>query len=423
MVVNAIGMALAYLTHMLFARWLGLGQYGYYVYALAWLNVFTILVQLGMNTSTVRITAELRAQGNHAAIVGLSIFSTRVVTVLGVGLTAIGAIFLSFTLELMERELTLTLAVMLPLVVALSLLYQRMALLQGFERVVQAQTFLEIFRPLVLICVVGLFIKLFQVEAHWAMGANLIATTVTLIAATAVSYRYLMVAGVGLRDRVYETRAWLAVSLPYLVIGALTVVMNQSDVLMLGTVMGGAAAGLYAPAAKLAQLALFPMLAMRSRSAPLMAKLYAENNVNELQHQMNKTTIISALAGILLAGGLVWQREVFLGIFGADFIEAAPILVVLALSMMVFAVTGGVEVFLIFGPFERITMFIYTFVVVLNITLNLIWIPTHGVLGAAYATAVTVIARALISTFVVWRRTNILPWARLAQSTNRSLWG
>jgi len=423
MVVNAIGMGLAYLMHVLFAKWLGLGQYGYYVYTLAWLNVLTILVQLGMNTSTVRITAELRAQGNHAAIMGLSIFSTRVVVVLGIGLIAVGVIFLPLIVGLIERELALTLAVMLPLVVVLSLLYQRMALLQGFGRVLQAQTFLEILRPLVLIGLVGLFVRLFQVEAHWAMGANLIATTIALIAATAVTCRYLAVEGVGLRDRVFETRAWLAVSLPYLVIGALTVVMNQSDVLMLGTLMGGAAAGLYAPAAKLAQLALFPMLAMRSRAAPLMAKLYAENNVHELQRQMNNTTIISALAGILLVGGLVWQRETLLGAFGPDFVEGVPILVVLALTMAVFAVTGGVEVFLIFGPFERITMFIYIFVVVLNITLNLIWIPTHGALGAAYATAVTVIARALISTFVVWRRTNILPLARLVQSTNRSVWG
>ncbi|MBL4692231.1 MAG: polysaccharide biosynthesis C-terminal domain-containing protein, partial [Magnetovibrio sp.] len=209
----------------------------------------------------------------------------------------------------------------------------------------------------------------------------------------------------------YHTRSWLAVSLPYLLIGVLTAVMNQSDVLMLGTMLGSAAAGLYTPAAKLAQLALFPMLAIRSRAAPLMARLYAENDLKELQHQMNMTTIVSTLSGVVLVGGLILCAEPLLKLFGPDYASAAPVLIVLALGMLVFAMTGGIEVFLIFGPFERITVLIYALVVALNLTLNLILIPDFGVIGAAYATAITVIVRGLISTYVVWQRSGIVPWA------------
>lgn len=413
MAVNAIGMALAYASHVLFAKWLGVAQYGYYVYALAWLNVLTVLVQLGMNTSTVRITAELRAQDRHAAILGLSMFSTQVVIAAGLVVIVIGGAVLAMTADLITTEQSLTLAIMLGLVVVLSLLYQRMALLQGFERVAQAQTFLEIVRPVVLIVLVGLCVLAFDVEAHVAMLANLAATALALMVAAVAVGKFLSAGPQGRVMREFEARAWLAVSLPYLVIGVLTAVMMQSDVLMLGTLMGGVAAGLYTPAIKLAQLVLFPMMAIRSRAAPMMARLYAEDDMDELQHQMNTTTMTSALTGLVLVAGLIWQRETLLGLFGPDFVQSAPVVVVLALAMAVYAVTGGVEVFLIFGPFERVTVLIYALVVALNISLNLILIPRFGVMGAAYATAITVVVRGVVSCFFVWKRTGLLPWKPL----------
>jgi len=278
---------------------------------------------------------------------------------------------------------------------------------------VQAQAFLELLRPVALIALVGVGTALFTLQAHWVMAANLAATTMALIAATVLVGKFLANATRPGQVRTFDGRAWLTVSLPYLVIGALTVLMQQSDILMLGTLLGGVAAGLYTPAIKLAQLVLFPMMAIRSRAAPLMAKLYAEGNVEELQRQMNTTTLTSAMTGLVLVAGLIWQRDVLLGLFGPDFLAAAPALLVLALGMAVFAVTGGVEVFLIFGPFERITVLIYAGVLGLNVALNLMLIPQWGVLGAAYATAATVVVRGLVSTLVVWRRTGVLPWVPL----------
>ena len=191
MVVNGLGMALAYLTHLLFAKWLGVGQYGYYVYVLAWLNVLTVLAQVGMNTSTVRITAELRGADDHPAILGLSMFSTLVVMATGVFIMALGGVALAVLAGELARELVMTFAVMLPLVVVLSLLYQRMAILHGFERVVQAQAFLELLRPVALIALVGVGTALFTLQAHWVMAANLAATTMALIAATVLVGKFL----------------------------------------------------------------------------------------------------------------------------------------------------------------------------------------------------------------------------------------
>lgn len=414
MAVNALGLGLAYVTHVVFAKWLGVADYGVYVYALAWLNVLTILAQVGLNTSTVRLTAELRGRNEKALIADLSRFSVVTVLFAGTGVVALSALALWLASDALEAAQVEVLTITLPLVVVLSLLYQRMAVLQGFERVAQAQVFLEIARPLALLALAGAAYVSFGLSATGAMAANIIATASALVVAVIVVRRFISVhAGALSRNARENYRAWLVMSLPYLAIGALTAVMQQSDILMLGSLMGGVAAGLYAPAVKLAQLVLFPMMAIRSRAAPLMAKLHAAGDLTDLQRQMNTTTVTSALTGVVLVAGLIWQRENLLGLFGPDFVAASPALVVLALGMGVFALTGGVEVFLIYGPFERVTMMIYAVVVGLNIALNVVLIPPFGVLGAAYATAATVTLRGVISAYVVWRHTGILPWAPL----------
>ena len=85
--VNVAGAGLAFVSHILFARWLTVESYGIYVFALGWLNILFIAVQAGMNLSMVRFVAEYRANGNTTAIRALLGFSNRVV--LGLGLAVV----------------------------------------------------------------------------------------------------------------------------------------------------------------------------------------------------------------------------------------------------------------------------------------------------------------------------------------------
>ena len=83
LVVNVAGAGLAFLSHLLFARWMSVESFGIYVYSLSWLNVLTVLMQAGLNVAAVRFIAEYRATRNHWAIARLVRFSTWTVIVLG----------------------------------------------------------------------------------------------------------------------------------------------------------------------------------------------------------------------------------------------------------------------------------------------------------------------------------------------------
>lgn len=56
------GGGLRYLTQVIIAQWLGLGQFGIFSYAWAWVNLIAIFACLGLPVSSARSIPQHRAQ-------------------------------------------------------------------------------------------------------------------------------------------------------------------------------------------------------------------------------------------------------------------------------------------------------------------------------------------------------------------------
>ncbi|MEP1233804.1 MAG: oligosaccharide flippase family protein, partial [Alphaproteobacteria bacterium] len=276
LVVNVAGAGLAFVSHVLFARWLGVASYGTYVFALSWLSILFILIQAGMNLSMVRFIAEYRAQGNRAAMTAVVGFSNRVILILGACIAVAGWAVIVWTLPQSAEEMRGTLYGALALTVVMALIQQRTAVLQGLERVVQSTLVFEIARPLALLAAVFVLAQFAALDAALVMAVNLGVSLGVLIVLMAYA-RSSILAEPATNDRPAPSwRDWLKVSLPYVAVTGLTILLTQMDILMIGHILGTEQAGLYAPAAKVALLAIFPVVAVRARFGPMAAKLFAE---------------------------------------------------------------------------------------------------------------------------------------------------
>lgn len=409
--VNVAGAGLAFVSHVLFARWLAVESYGVYVFALGWLNVLFIAVQAGMNLSMVRFVAEYRAQGNKAAILALLGFSNRLVLLLGIAVGAVGLAVVAWNGGGASPELRRTIYAALALTIVMALIQQRAALLQGLERVVQSTLVFEIVRPLTLLAVVFILAQTVALDAATVMAANLGVSAGVLIVLMVYARRCLAAEPSVDGSAVPPWRDWLKISLPYVAVTGLTILLTQMDILMIGHLLGPEQAGLYAPAAKVALLAIFPAVAIRSRYGPMAARLYTEGKADELQGRTGMATILSILAcgGVLAV--IVPGREIVLGLFGTAYLGGAEVIVILAVGYLAYSLMGAVEMFFLVGPFERANAAVAAATLGLNLVLNLILIPAYGIEGAALATAAAIVFRALVSTVLIRRRTGILPWA------------
>src|SRR5450755_4917811 len=69
-VIRVISAALAYLSQILLARWMGGSDYGVYVYVWTWVLLLGSMMDFGISASAQKIIPEYRASGQHALLRG-----------------------------------------------------------------------------------------------------------------------------------------------------------------------------------------------------------------------------------------------------------------------------------------------------------------------------------------------------------------
>ncbi|MEQ9194664.1 MAG: oligosaccharide flippase family protein [Rhodospirillales bacterium] len=411
--VNIAGAGLAFVSHILFARWLSVESYGTYVFALSWLNVLCIAVQAGMNLSVIRLIAEYRANGNRTAMQRLIKVSNFVVLTLGSATIIFGTAIVFWALSSASDEMRMTLYLALALTVVMALIQQRTAVLHGLEKVVQSVVAFEIARPVILLAAVFIASRLLTVDATLLMSVNLAVSTGFLILFMIYARLCILAQAQAPDQPVPHWRHWLNVSLPYIAVTGLTILLTQMDILMIGHMLGTEAAGLYAPAAKVALLAIFPVVAIRQRFGPMAARMFAEKAVDALQNRMNTATLLSIIACLGVLAFILPGRDFILGLFGPEYLPGESAVLILATGYLIYSIMGAAEMFFLVGPFERLNALVVSVTLILNLMLNFLLIPPFGIEGAAMATITAIVFRSMIAAIMVHRRTGLLPWTRV----------
>src|SRR6195256_5422309 len=69
-IIRVLSAALAYLSQILLARWMGGSDYGVYVYVWTWVLLLGSMMDFGISASAQKIIPEYRAKGEHALLRG-----------------------------------------------------------------------------------------------------------------------------------------------------------------------------------------------------------------------------------------------------------------------------------------------------------------------------------------------------------------
>src|SRR5882724_11535866 len=69
-IIRVISAALAYVSQILLARWMGGSDYGVYVYVCTWVLLLGSMMDFGISASAQKIIPEYRASGDHARLRG-----------------------------------------------------------------------------------------------------------------------------------------------------------------------------------------------------------------------------------------------------------------------------------------------------------------------------------------------------------------
>ena len=388
------------------ARLLGAEEFGRYSVVIAWVALLTVPGMAGMENLTVRHVAGFSSSHDWGHLRGFLTFSITVVAAASL-LLALAAALGAWILDVGPEQLPIFLVGM-GIVPLYALTRVGQAAIRGLFRIVVGFVPELVVTPIIVIGLMVLTIALLDIvpTASWAIVIQLVAGAAALLVTIFVLWKVLPTE-IRSATPAYRRREWIKSALPLLLIGGTQMVIRQTDIILIGLFKGPTDAGLYAVATRGAQLISFLLYGVNAALAPDIARLVAQGELAELQRIVTRSTRLVVAFSIPIAAVFVLFGAQFLGLFGPEYEAAAPVLAILSVAQLVNAASGSVGNLLTMSGHERDAARGFVFAAVLNLALNGLLIPAYGIVGAAVASAISLISWNLILAALVYRRLGI----------------
>lgn len=406
--LRIVSTGLSFTIGLLLARLLGTAGYGTYTYAMTWAGLLAVPGALGLDKLLVREVAIYKTKSEWRLMNGLLRWANQMVLIASAGLALLAA-FIGYAFVSPHDSLMLVsfwiAMVSLPLITLIRL---RQAVLRGFNRVVAGQVPEMLIQPVIFIFFVGIaYVVLGKgLTAPWTLGMNLAATGVAFGVGAMVLLKTLPIT-VRETSPAYKIREWIRSALPLMLITGMQIINARTDIIMLGSMKGPQEAGVYSVANRGAEFVTFILLAVNTALGPMVASLYAEGDMEKLQRVVTRSTRIILAFSLPIGLALIVFGHWFLLLFGEAFTQGRTTLSILSAAQLVNATMGSVGPLLVMTGHERNVAIGVGISAALNVILNALLIPQWSIVGAAIATASSMITWNILLAIWVYRTIGI----------------
>jgi len=403
-IIRVISAALAYLSQILLARWMGGSDYGVYVYVWTWVLLLGSMMDFGISASAQKIIPEYRTSGEHALLRGFlagSRWMTFIVSSL-VSLLLAGAVkWLSPWIDGSEIVPLYIGCLTLPAFVVANT-QDGIARSHDWMRLGLMPQFI-VRQSLIIGFTAGAFVLGFHLGATIAMLASAAAVWIAMIGQMLVLNKRLD-GHIEPGPKSYDFRGWLAISLPILLVEGFYLLLSYTDVLVLQQFRSSEEVGVYFAVVKTLALVSFIHYAMSATTAHRFAEYHALGDKPRLSayvaHAIKWTFWPSLAATVLL---LVLGRPL-LWLFGPKFVVGYDIMFIAAIGLVVRSAIGPVERLLNMLGHQHICALAYALSFVMNLALCIALVPRFGGHGAAAATSISLSFETVLLFWIVRQR-------------------
>jgi len=386
-----------FLTQILIVRYLAKSDYGAFAYALSLVTSIETIVTLGLDRAITRFIPIYDEQKDYSRLFGTIIFVVTLIASLSVGVILLffglkGFISQNLLLDAQAVSLLSVLIFLSPLQAFSNLINGMFAVFSSPKAIFFRR---YVFGPGLKILVILLMIMAHQFVGFLAIGYTL-SGLLLIILFTIWLYRIMK------ETRLFDHITFKEIKFPIKEVLSFTVPLLASDVLYMTTGTIGivmlehyqnieavAALGAVLPLARMNQvvLATFGLL-----YTPVASRLFARQDKEGINAFYWQNTVWTAVLSFpIFVMTFSFARPFTLLLFQERYVSSAAILGVLSIGYYFDAALGQNGLTLKVMNKLRYVTAIYLAAAVINVTLNLILVPRYGALGAAIATAGTLI--------------------------------
>lgn len=400
LVAKLITNSLSALLIVILARLLSADEYGLLFLAISFFGVAQLFSKMGVGGSVSRYIAEYKEK-NPSQIPHL-IRTGLVMTVILSIIVSIAVILGNqYFSEIMgEERLSHLLIAGTGFLTFTTLVYYNRKVLQGFEAIATSAKISIVKSVSRFVFTIAFVLAGFG--ALGAMGGYVVSTLIASIIGFVLIYNgYYKEFDVspmesGLMKRVVEY------SIPLTATNAAAVLDRDIDTVLVGLFLNPIAVSYYVVSKQIVTFIETPVSALGFSLAPTFAAERSAGNVEEASTIYEDALINTLLLYIPAGVGILLVAEPLVELlFGSDYMGAVPVLQVLSIYAVLLASNLIAAKALNFLGRARDRAIVKIITSVMNVILNIIFIPRFGVVGAAYATIITYSIYAFCNIYII----------------------
>jgi len=203
----------------------------------------------------------------------------------------------------------------------------------------------------------------------------------------------------------YEWREWLTTSLPIMVSAMLFLGTRQVSLYMVEALdLNEANVGYFSAASQTAQglVTIYDTVNLIYGSRIAFSILEGKETTKKTLGKITVFMGAFCLAFLLL---LVMFGKAILGLFGPEYIQAYPVMIILTIGASARVMSGGYTTFLQYSGKQNQVLIVQFSILILSIVLGYLFIPRYNMMGAAIASTVCFVS---MSVFFVFRALQLL---------------
>ncbi|WP_375412759.1 lipopolysaccharide biosynthesis protein [uncultured Bradyrhizobium sp.] len=402
--IRIVSAALAYLSQILLARWMGGADYGVYVYVWTWVLLLGSMMDFGISVSAQKLIPEYRASGSHHLLRGFLTGSRWMTFVVSSVVSAL----LAFVVKLLSPWIET--GAVVPLMIGCATLpafvvantqdgisrahdWMRLGLMPQFV----------VRQSLIIGFTAGSFALGFHLDASAAMLASAAAVWIAM-AGQMIALNRRLGETIEAGPKSYDFRGWLAVSLPILMVEGFYLLLSYTDVLLLQQFRSSEEVGVYFAVVKTLALVSFIHYAMSATTAHRFAEYHAAGDKARLAAYVAHAIQWTFWPSVAATAVLLAFAKPLLWLFGPQFVVGTDIMFIAAIGLVVRSAIGPVERLLNMLGHQHVCALAYASAFVVNVVLCVILIPRFGGHGAAAATSMALAFETALLFWIVRRR-------------------
>ncbi|MEK6849968.1 MAG: flippase [Nanoarchaeota archaeon] len=406
-----IAKVFAFIYRTLIARSFGPEVYGLFSLSLIIIAWFVSFSSLGLSEGLLRYISIFRGKKEMSKI--RYILRISLIFLLFSGL--ISGILLFFTAEFISvnlfhnAKLTIFLKIFacaFPIMIYYEIF---LSIIRSFEKIITHSVISDIFsnmiKPLILILLIY-----FGIGSNAVILSYVLGTAVVLL----IAYIYCRYAlppiiwqkSLKLRNKEKIKKELFSYSWPLMLVSIITTILFWSDSLLIGYFKGALEVGVYNAAVPIAALLFIVPVLFIKLFFPMITREYSRKNfslIKELSKQIGKWIFILNLPVLIII--ILFPNAAINILFGSDYLAAANPLRFLAIGSLVFSIAMVSNNIVSMTGKSKILLTDILIINVINIFLNILWIPlpkilwldnSTGLNGAALATMISLFLYSIV---------------------------